>query len=360
MNGPHGQQAAAYVTLQNQLTETQTSLASHLDKIRNLEGQVHGHEATRHEISQVKEQMEETKREMDLLLASTRGRQRRVWDDDDDDDARSVATVMPEEDERPDLAAQNAALTAKVESMSAEIAEVIQLSKSLQAQHGEAMSAVQTLTDRIGALETGFSSRVAEEVGKTEQKWESWKIKFEETHKKDREGWESERERLRGVVRDWEEASRRAHEEEEERELNEELSGDEGEGSLSMGWKGVDDETPTFPQSRKGRRRRPSHRAALAIDALKAVADGQGTSTPKQTLQDLDVARGGPRTKASKTKKAELPRTGSASTIRDDKDSSDSGKSSAGGTINDEQELEKRTRSIAQVSSYVRCTLNVR
>jgi len=360
MNGPHGQQAAAYVTLQNQLTETQTSLASHLDKIRNLEGQVHGHEATRHEISQVKEQMEETKREMDLLLASTRGRQRRVWDDDDDDDARSVATVMPEEDERPDLAAQNAALTAKIESMSAEIAEVIQLSKSLQAQHGEAMSAVQTLTDRIGALETGFSSRVAEEVGKTEQKWESWKIKFEDTHKKDREGWEAERERLRGVVRDWEEASRRAHEEEEERELNEELSGDEGEGSLSMGWKGVDDETPTFPQSRKGRRRRPSHRAALAIDALKAVADGQGTSTPKQTLQDLDVVRGGTRTKASKTKKAELPRTGSASTIRDDKDSSDSGKSSAGGTINDEQELEKRTRSIAQVSSYVRCTLNVR
>ena len=337
MNGPHGQQAAAYVTLQNQLTETQTSLASHLDKIRNLEGQVHGHEATRHEISQVKEQMEETKREMDLLLASTRGRQRRVWDDDDDDDARSVATVMPEEDERPDLAAQNAALTAKVESM----------------------SAVQTLTERIGALETGFSSRVAEEVGKTEQKWESWKIKFEETHKKDREGWESERERLRGVVRDWEEASRRAHEEEEERELNEELSGDEGEGSLSMGWKGVDDETPTFPQSRKGRRRRPSHRAALAIDALKAVADGQGTSTPKQTLQDLDVVRGGPRTKASKTKKAELPRTGSASTVRDDKDSSDSGKSSAGGTINDEQELEKRTRSIAQVSSHVRCTLTV-
>jgi hypothetical protein len=351
MNGPHGQQAAAYVTLQNQLTETQTSLAQHLDKIRDLEGQVHGHEATRHEVSQVKEQMEETKREMDLLLASTRGRQRRVWDEDDDDDAKSVATVMPEEDDRPDLAAQNAALTAKVESMSAEIADVIQLSKSLQAQHGEAMSAVQALTERIGALETGFTSRVAEEVSKTEQKWESWRTKFEETHKKDREGWESERERLRGVVRDWEEASRRAHEEEEERELNEELSGDEGE--VSMGWKGVDDETPTFPTSRKGRRRRPSHRAALAIDALKAVADGQGTSTPKQTLQDLDIVRGGPRTKASKMRKTDLPRTGSASTIRDDKDSSDSGKSSAGGTINDEQELEKRTRSIAQVSSFV-------
>jgi len=349
--GPHGQQAAAYVTLQNQLTETQSSLATHLDKIRDLEGQVHGHEATRHEVSQVKEQMEETKREMDLLLASTRGRQRRVWDDDDDDDARSVATVMPEEDDGPDLAAQNAALTARVESMSAEIAEVIQLSKSLQAQHGEAMSAVQALTDRIGALETGFTSRVAEEVGKTDQKWENWKTKFEETHRKDRESWEAERERLRGVVREWEEASRRAHEEEEERELNEEMSGEEGE--VSLGWKDLDDETPTFTTSRKGRRRRPSHRAELAIDALKAVADATGSSTPKQTAQELDTGRNGPRIRASKVRKVELPRTGSASTIRDEKDSSDSGKSSVSGTVNEGEELEKRTRSIAQVSTGV-------
>lgn len=348
INGPHGQQAAAYMTLQNQLTETQSSLATHLDKIRDLEGQVHGHEATRHEVSQVKEQMEETKREMDLLLASTRGRQRRVWDDDDDDDAKSVATVMPEEDDGPDLAAQNAALTARVETMSAEIADVIQLSKSLQVQHGEAMSAVQALTDRIGALETGFTSRVAEEVSKTDQKWESWKIKFEETHRKDRESWEAERERLRGVVREWEEASRRAHEEEEERELNEEMSGEEGE--VSLGWKDLDDETPTFNTSRKGRRRRPSHRAGLAIDALKAVAEATGSSTPKQTLQELDTGRNELRTRASRARKAELPRTGSTSTIRDDKDSSDSGKSSVGGTLNEGEELEKRTRSIAQVS----------
>jgi len=319
-----------------------------LGKIRELEVQAHEYEATRHEVSQVKEQMEETKREMDLLLASTRGRQRRAWDDDDDDDAKSVATVMPEEDDTPDLVAQNTALNARVESMSAEIAEIIQLSKSLQAQHGEAMSAVQALTDRIGALETGFTSRVAEEVSKTDQKWEDWKIKFEETHRKDRESWETERERLRGVVREWEEASRRAHEEEEDRELNEELSGEEGE--VSLGWKDIDDETPTFSTSRKSRRRRPSHRAGLAIDALKAVADANGSSTPKQTLQELDVGRNGPRTRVTKARKAELPRTGSASTIRDEKDSSDSGKSSAGVTVNEGEELEKRTRSMAQVS----------
>lgn len=365
--GPHGQQAAAYVTLQNQLAETQSSLAHHLSKIRDLEGQVQGHEATRQEVSQVKEQMEETKREMDLLLANTRGRQRRVWNDDDepddDDDTKSIATVMPDDDdeERPptngvngngtDLVAQNAELVAKVESMSAEIADVIQLTKSLQTQHGEALSAVQALTERLGALETGFTSRVAEEVSKTEQKWESWKTMFEDTHRKDRETWEAERERLRGVVREWEEASRRAHEEEEERELNEELSGEEEEvADIDSSWKNLDEDTPTFAQTRKGRRRRPSHRASLAIDALKAVADGQGSSTPTQLLRDSDdAARHGLRARALKSRKGNLPRTGSASTIRDDKESSDSGKES-GGTLRDEKEIERSTRAIAQVS----------
>lgn len=353
------------MTLQNQLAETQTSLANHLTKIRDLEGQVQGHEATRQEVSQVKEQMEETKREMELLLANTRGRQRRVWDDDDepddDDDTRSIATVMPSDDEdgstyskkingnTPDLVAQNAELVAKVESMSAEIADVIKLTKSLQNQHGEALSAVQALTERLGALETGFTSRVAEEVSKTEQKWESWKSLFEDTHRKDRETWEAERERLRGVVREWEEASRRAHEEEEERELNEELSGEE-EADIDSSWKSLDEETPTFAQTRKGRRRRPSHRATLAIDALKAVADGQGSSTPTQIIRDVDdTARHGLRARALKTRKGNLPRTGSASTIRDDKESSDSGKES-GGTLGDDKEVERSTRAIAQVS----------
>jgi hypothetical protein len=354
--GPHGQQAAAYVTLQSQLAETQTSLANHLSKIRDLEEQVQGHEATRHEVSQVKEQMEETKREMELLVANTRGRQQRVWEDDDesdeDDDTRSVATVMSsdEAEERvrskrskaPDLAAQNAELTAKVESMSAEIADVIQLARSLQTQHGEALSAVQDLTNRLGALETGFTSRVAEEVGKTEQKWESWKAMFEETHRRDRESWEAERERLRGVVREWEEASRRAYEEAEERELNEELSGEE-----DVDWKGLDSETPTFAQTRKARRRRPSHRATLAIDALKAVADAQGSSTPKQDRQELE--RSGPR--GLKARKGNLPRNGSASTIRDDKDSSDSGKES-GGTLREGEDVEKASKRIAQVSRH--------
>lgn len=362
--GPHGQQAAAYVTLQSQLAETQTSLASHLSKIRDLEGQVHGHEATRLEVSQVKAQMEETKREMELLVANTRGRQQRPWDEDeepdDDDDIRSIATVMSSDEAKdrvrskransktPDLAAQNAELTAKIASMSAEIVDVIELARSLQTQHGEALSAVQALTDRLGALETGFTSRVAEEVNKTEQKWEAWKAVFEDTQRRDRESWDAERERLRSVVREWEEASRRAHEEAEERELNEELSDEEGIETGNT-WKGDDDDTPTFPQIRKGRRRRPSHRATLAIDALKSVADAPRSSTSEQIRQDSNDFRDHPRLRASKTSKGDLPRTGSGSTIRDDKESSDSGKESAG-TLRESKDVERASRRIAQAS----------
>lgn len=360
--------------MQNQLTETQTSLSGHLEKIRLLEDQVQENEATRQEVSLVRSQMEETKKEMDLLLANARRRQRRSWsdgDDDDeeddhdisvdDDDARSVATVTAS-DYSPDLVtnrrkkidkaallAQNADLTAKVERMTAEMTDIVELSKSLKVQHGEAMSAVETLAARLGSLETGYASRVAEEVGKTESRWEQWRSHFEETHKRDRETWEAERERLRGVVREWEEASRRAHEEEEERELNEELSGDEPDTLVHIEtdvWKGEEEVPRGTRSSKRSRRRRPSQRAALAIDALKAVADGQGTATPKQTEQVGDTRlrrRDGPRAHTPKTTLTDLTRSGSTSTLKGDKESSESGKES-GDTIQEVNETQPSSK----------------
>ncbi|WVF69585.1 hypothetical protein IAT40_004363 [Kwoniella sp. CBS 6097] len=388
--GPHGQQAAAFIALQNQLTETQTSLGSQLEKIRLLEGQLKEHETIKHELSSMREQMEESKREMELLLAGHRGRQmgRRIQDDDDDDnddDARSVMTLMDSEDaeqrvrerrkaerdggderrshrqpDRPrtpeptnlngdsesdeedsattsatqgdnqqtqvngiaagtsasrvtEIEQQNAELVSRIQTLSAEIAEAVSLSKTLQTQHSEAMSAVKILTEKVGTLEDGIAGKIAEEMNKAEQKWDSWRVKFEEGWKKERESWDVERERLRGVVREWEEASRRAHEEEEDRELNESLSQDEqdddddeevdedeegvedGEGSggvLSLdGWdEGADPSgRVSISPSRKPRRRRPSQKALLAVKALKALAvddsasanNGVGTSTPK-------------------------------------------------------------------------------
>ncbi|WWC68153.1 uncharacterized protein I206_102076 [Kwoniella pini CBS 10737] len=401
--GPHGQQAAAFIALQNQLTETQASLGSQLEKIRLLEGQLKEHESIQSEISTMKEQIEESKREVSLLLASGgsilggshRGRQltrRNEDDDDDDDDARSVMTMMDNEEaeqrvrdrrrierdspesrrdrdrtngvDRPrtpeptnvngdrdsdedqlsasssssssypngintisstretEIIEQNAELVGKIATLSAEIQEAVTLSQTLQSQHSEAMSAVRLLTERVGVLENGIASKVAEEVEKAESKWESWKVKFEEGWRKERESWDSERERLRGVVREWEEASRRAHEEEEERELNESLSEDESEEEedgnedesnqiLSLdGWKGGNDATSSNssklpglngnnPGSRKSRRRKSSQKAILAVQALKDLSDpisssssndkdnNNGSSTPKSSTTHI-------------------------------------------------------------------------
>lgn len=231
-------------------------------------------------------------------------------DHDDDDDSRSTITVMADEgmDQRRDRRRAedvNAELIAKIQSLSTEMIEALQLSRSLQSQHNEAMSTVKLLTERISVIESGMASRVAQE----ETRWNLWRSKFEEGWRQERETWEAERERLRGVVREWEEASRRAHEEEEDRELNETLSDD---SEPEPQWQ---DE----PRPRPKRRRRPS-KAQLAVRALKAIADDTGSQTPKAEAIPL---------KPRKLKRKES------------KESSESGKDS-GDTL--KEELPKRKR----------------
>lgn len=97
--------------LQSQLQETQTSLASHVEKIRSLEGMLAEHDAIKREVSTMRELMEERKREMELLRIHTQSptnlrRQRSHMDDhsdeysSDDDDVRSISTIVPHELER--------------------------------------------------------------------------------------------------------------------------------------------------------------------------------------------------------------------------------------------------------------------
>ncbi|CAL1709324.1 unnamed protein product [Somion occarium] len=106
---------AALAQLQAQLHETQMSLASHVDKIRSLEGMLAEHEAIKQEVSSMRELMEERKREMELFRVHSQSpnhlrrhpsRMEEGGDGeymhDEDDDARSVATVIPHELERVD------------------------------------------------------------------------------------------------------------------------------------------------------------------------------------------------------------------------------------------------------------------
>ena len=118
---------------------------------------------------------------------------------------------------------QNQALTSRLDSLGSELGSALELSRSLQAQHAEALSTVSALTGRVLELEG--------KVVETEGKWEFWRGKMEEVWRKEREVWESERERMRSVVKEWEEAKRRAEEEEEERRLNEDGEDDEWSGT---------------------------------------------------------------------------------------------------------------------------------
>ena len=123
--------ASAVLDLQSQLRDTQSSLASHLDKVRALEGVIAEQEAMKREVRTLREVMEERRREMDLERAQQEERIRREIEearrppdlhraeqeqeprggfdledeedereDDEDDDTRSVSTIMAHELER--------------------------------------------------------------------------------------------------------------------------------------------------------------------------------------------------------------------------------------------------------------------
>lgn len=114
--------AAAVVDLQSQLRDTQSSLASHLDKVRALEGVLAEQEAMKREVRTLREMMEERRLEREgadtahlvhqhthaVELEEPRGgfdmeeddEDRETSDDDSDDDTHSVSTVVPHELER--------------------------------------------------------------------------------------------------------------------------------------------------------------------------------------------------------------------------------------------------------------------
>jgi hypothetical protein len=98
------------------LHETQSSLATHVEKIRALEGMLAEHDAMKREVGNLREMMEERKRDMRLggpRHLDHRQLQRVVRRDhdiggegdgemDSDDDARSIHTIIPHELERVD------------------------------------------------------------------------------------------------------------------------------------------------------------------------------------------------------------------------------------------------------------------
>jgi hypothetical protein len=118
--------------------------------------------------------------------------------------------------------AHNTTLVARLDTLHSELDGVLEVSRSLRTQHESALSTVTLLESRVAELEG--------KVTEAEGKWAVWKQTMEDTWRRERESWNSERERMKSVVKEWEEAKRRAEEEEEERRLNEE------EGPDDLGW----------------------------------------------------------------------------------------------------------------------------
>ncbi|GAA6024856.1 hypothetical protein JCM11491_005676 [Sporobolomyces phaffii] len=134
--------------------------------------------------------------------------------------------VKPDADElareRLVLAEQNAALTARLDALSAELDDAISLGRSLQSQHSEACATIKLLEDKIASLEGAVEQRVEAAQGKVlrecEERWKGWKEVFEEGWRREKEGWKEEREKLWEVVKDWDDRKKResaAHREDE-------------------------------------------------------------------------------------------------------------------------------------------------
>lgn len=96
--------SATISALQAQLAETQSSLQAHVEKIRSLESVLSEHDSIKREVSTIKMQMEEARREMDAVASSSRhgvngfGTIRgadfnRALEHDDFDDSASIASV---------------------------------------------------------------------------------------------------------------------------------------------------------------------------------------------------------------------------------------------------------------------------
>lgn len=253
--------------LQSQLHDTQSSLATHVDKVRVLEGVFKEHEAIKREVSALRELVEHSR-------ASSHSDHESAEGEGDDNDAHSITTVIPHELERveeedeeqlhfaeeesdddrsrrraelgrprtpepsslgiieddesprrnrersssppgPTFAPGVDELTAKLTTLSNQLESALLLSSSLQAQHTAAQSTISALEQKVSQLENLVRTSTTEPTpaptsvseGEREsltQMLTEWKKGVEGQWTAVREEWASERERLALACEEWE------------------------------------------------------------------------------------------------------------------------------------------------------------
>lgn len=325
----HAQTLAA---VQSQLAETQASLASHMEKIRSLEGMLAEHEVIKREVSALRSQMDEAKRDMDGLFRARgsgeldRGGGRvspiaamleaREAEDDEDDNAsvssvdtvtldsdlraspkKSLSNGLPHSDIKSDrslrgqsdpsqVAETNVALASRLENLSSELDEATKLGQVLRNQHSEASETIRALEDRVQGLEKEVDSRVAAAEGAAQSKFADWKVELEAGWRKQQDGWETERKKLLAVIRHWEERSASGSDED-----------DDGGDASSRGVGAI----ASTSGKTKGKRSRPRRkRRGTAIAGGTGGLGGSGTSV-------VGDGPGGSGRQPRATRLAELP-----------------------------------------------------
>ncbi|KAF7290536.1 Glycosyltransferase family 69 protein [Mycena indigotica] len=247
--------SASLADLQSQLLTTQSSLTSHVDKIRALEGVFADQEALKEEVRNLRELVGVLKQtpvddeETELL--------------DDDDDTRSVATVIPhtlervEEEDEDDLeeydnkqamnhdddriehgrprtpeptnmgmprrsslkSPENPTpsvdeLTARLSQLSSQLESALAMSSTLQAQHVAAQNTIVSLEDKVKRLEGLVTSIVSAENKNSSESittaLSTFKSSLQGQWTVIQEEWAAERERLKRTRDEWEREMRGA------------------------------------------------------------------------------------------------------------------------------------------------------
>ncbi|CAE6458980.1 unnamed protein product [Rhizoctonia solani] len=228
--------------MQTQLRETQSSLQAHVDKIRALDRLVEEHEAIKREVGTMREMLTRTRSPLEEGDLGEHGGNMldSQQDFDDDSDARSVCTIVPEEEEHaarsvgrpktpepmamlddarhpPSLtdairtaeqnalhaAEQNAILSERLEALTAQLEQAIALSQGLQTHAERASTTIAALEAKVVALEeeqraarvlggqalakseTSAESDIAQLVKselmrEMERRWDAWRAKTEQ------------------------------------------------------------------------------------------------------------------------------------------------------------------------------------
>ncbi|GAA6039391.1 hypothetical protein JCM8097_002832 [Rhodosporidiobolus ruineniae] len=422
-NAEHAQSIA---NLQAQLADTQSSLAGHVGKIRDLEGLLAEHDVIKREVGALRSQMElaqegwaammrEQQEQRELEGKKDRkGRESGVnggrespiaalleaeEDDelaeDDDDDAASVASVdtivagpktngvkdksvedaaddeekttdapsspppastpaLPSITKTPSdaedarsrlLAEQNAALSARLEALSAELEEASKLGETLRSQHASASETIKALETRIRDLEKAVEGRVKEAERGAEEKWVGWRERFEASWREERGAWEEEREGLRRAVREWEEGKERDRREREERrrrreerrrarnaaaqEEDDESSGEEEDDEDGFSSSDDDEDEEATPASSPSKRSSP-RKARRSPSPSSSAAARAGSSSTSSTLKASSAPSGLPASISPSSAEALAAGLANASSAASDSDSTIGERSAAG------------------------------